>query len=293
MTRPALGASLDAVLSCLETNGLLVDRALAVRSGIEAILKSIDPGAFLGINGDASGVNAGITQAVQAVEYWPEDIAYVKIGGLIKGSGEEIMPRLQSLTHKSGIIVDLRGATGDDLGSVSCLAGLAHPNQAPLYILMDNQGRSLSTNVVGSGATLNVPLMVLIDSGTRSAAEALVAVLRGRPGIMLIGTATHGDARFRDPVTLPDGQVITLATRRLVPMNGGSYEGCGVSPDVLVPTLGDKGNGTLFDTNAPQRALSAKSERDRDLMRRVDKDAVLRRATDIILGLRTLGGYGQ
>ena len=288
-----VGSSLDEVLSCLETNGLLVNRSLAVKNGIEGILKSIDPGAVLGAGNETNGIDAVITQAVQAVEFWPDDIAYVKIRGLSKGSGGEILAQLQTLTSKAGIILDLRGVAGNDLGVVSCLAGLTHPKLEPLYVLTDNQGRCLSTNVVESGSSIPAPLMVLVDGSTRSAAEALVALWRGRPGIMLIGSTTSGETRFRDTVTLPDGQVFTLATRKLVPVQGDSYEGRGITPDVVVPRTVEAGNARLFDTNTPARALSAKSERDRDLMRRVDGDAVLQRATDIILGLRTLGSHGQ
>ena len=288
-----MGSSLDEVLSCLETNGFLVDRPLAVRNGIEGILKSIDPGAILGVGSETNGYDFGMTQTVKTAESWPEDIAYVKIQGLTRGSGREILTHLQSLTGKAGIILDLRGVSGNDPGVVSCLAGIAHSKSEPLFILTDNQGRCLSTNVAESVASISTPLMVLIDGRTGRAAEALAALWRGHPGIMLIGSTTSGEVRFRDVVTLPNGQVITLATRKLVPMVGQSYEGHGVTPDVIVSRSVEAGNARLFDTNAPTRSLSAKSERDRDLMRRVDGDAVLQRATDIILGLKTLGGHGQ
>ncbi len=288
-------ASLDDVLSCLETNGVLVDRSLAVQRGMEGILKSIDPKACLITNGVETVDDGGITQAVQAVEFWPEDIAYLKICGLVKGSGAELRDRLQSLTRKAGIILDLRAAAGDDLDSVSCLAGLSRfREQDPLFILTDNQGHALSTNRAVAGLTVGPPLMVLIDGDTRRAAEALIALWRGQPGVMLIGTTTHGDPRLRDVVTLPDGRKVALANRRLVPLFSDSYEGRGVPPDVCVAWGQSAANRAVFETNPPRaRALSAKSEQDRDLMKRVEDDAVLRRATDILLGLRTLGGYGK
>lgn len=287
-------SSLDAVLSTLETNGVLADRSLAVKGGIEGILKSIDPDAIITHGADMQGNEASITQAVESVELWPEDIAYLKIRGLIKNSGGEILTRLQSLAHKAGIILDMRGAAGEDLEAVSCLAGLARMREAePLYVLTDNQGHSLATNTAATVLAVGTPLMVLVDGNTRNASEALVALWRGRPGIMLIGSTTHGEARLREMVMLPDGQAATLATRRLVPLAGESYDKRGVIPDVAVGLIEPEEYRVQFDTNRPARALSAKSEQDRDLMKRVDNDAVLRRATDILLGLRTLGGYGQ
>lgn len=277
---------LDDILSCLETNGVLVDRQQAVRGGIEGILKSIDPGATIGA-GEAG------TVSVAAVETWPEDIAYLKISGLGRGSGREIRDRLGALQGKAGVIVDLRGAGGDDLETVSQLGGLGRSAGDPLFIMTDNRDKPVTTNSVSEGLAFKPPLMVLTDGQTRLAAEAVVSLWRGRHGVMLIGAGTAGESRFREVLTLPDGQLITLATRKFIPLGSSSYEGLGIAPDVDVPRGADNGLAVLSGTNAPARPLSVKSEQDRELMRRVGADAALRRATDILLGLRTLSGYGQ
>lgn len=292
--RVSASTSLDAILSCLETNGVLVDRSRAVRGGIEGILRSIDPGALVGISPEAAdGVDAGVTQAVDRVELWPENLAYLRVRGLIPGSGEEILAQLRTLEQQAGIVLDLRNASGADLQSVAILAGLAYPAQTPLYVLTDNRGQPVSTNRVETAAGFRVPLMVLIDGKTRGAAEALAALWRGKPGIMLLGSATPGNPRFRDILTLPDGQVITLATRKLLPLQGESYDSRGVEPDVVVAPLAPVPTGIeAARTNRMERPRSAKTEQDLELMKRVGEDAVLQRATDILLGLRTLSGYG-
>ena len=283
--------SLDDVLSNLESNGVITDRSLAVRGGIEGMLKSVDSEAFLGV-ADRAGTSA--TQAVQSVEVWPEDIAYMKVRGLYKGSGVGILLKLRALGGKAGIILDLRGANGDDMNAVSLLAGLGRPEREPLFLVLDNRNQPVSTNVVEGRILIRAPVMVLVDHGTKGAAEALAAVWRGCPGVMLIGSTTHGEARLRDILELPDGQVATVAVRKLLPLRSQSYDGRGVQPDVLISSMTNASLSSLFtNVNHSGRALSAKSERDRDLMKRVDDDVTLRRATDIILGLRTLNGYGQ
>jgi hypothetical protein len=263
--------SLDDILSSLEAKGVLVDRSQAVRGGIEGILRSIDPGAFIGVEkiGIEAGKEVSGKPAVAAVELWPEDIAYLKIEGLLKGSGLEILDHVRTLDSKAGIILDFRGAGGQDLDSVSHLAGIGRPSGEPLFVVTDNQDKPLSTNRVEAGVSLSAPLMVLVDDRTRLAAEALVALWHGRPGIMVIGSATSGE------------------------IQGVPYEGHGIRPDVEVGRVVNARNSMLSSTNSPARPLSVKSERDRDLMQRVDQDAALRRATDILLGLRVLSGYGQ
>ena len=287
--------SLDDILSCLEARGVLVDRSQAVRGGIEGILKSIDPGAFIGVDKTVpeAGKEVPGKPSVAAVELWPEDIAYLKIEGLLKGSGPEILDHVRALDSKAGIILDFRGAGGQDLDSVSHLAGIGRPSGEPLFVVTDNRDKPISTNRVEAAVSLKAPLMVLVDDQTRLAAEALVALWHGRPGIMVIGSATSGELRFREALALPDRQVITLTTRKLHLLEAVSYEDCGIRPDVEVGRGVDAGNAMLSATNSPARPLSVKSERDRELMQRVDQDAALRRATDILLGLRVLSGYGQ
>lgn len=286
-------SSLDAVLSCLETNGILTDRSQAFRGGIEGILKSIDPEASLDAREDMDGATNGTLAALESIEFWPEDIAYLKVRSLGKGSGAEVHDHLQALTDKAGIILDLRGAGGGDLQSVAVLGGVNRTEGTPLYVVTDNQGQVLSTNIVESNFSLRIPLMALIDQRTRGGAEALAALWRGCPGIMLIGSNTRGEARFREAVTLPGGQAISMATRKITPLQGAQFAGCGIQPDVMVKAAMDTTPAILSNTNTPARPLSAKSEQDRDLMKRVGDDVVLRRATDILLGLRTLSGYGQ
>jgi hypothetical protein len=53
------------------------------------------------------------------------------------------------------------------------------------------------------------------------------------------------------------------------------------------------GNEGLSRTNLTGRVMSLKSDANQDLMMRVAGDAVLQRATDILLGLQAVGVYGR
>jgi len=288
--------SLDDILSSLESGGILSNRDQAVRGGVEGILQAIDAGASLAPL-TVAGESNKTGQAIRAVEMWPEDIAYLKLTTLSTGCGEDVVTHLMALKDKAGIVFDLRGAGGDDLDAVSLLAGIGHQSGDPLLVLTDNRGQVLATNTVTRGLTLGVPLMVLIDSGTRGASEALAAVWRGCSGVMLIGSATRGEACLRSEVTLPGGLKVLVASRRFVPVRGDPFAGRGVQPTVEVlpgNVLAPEPGGILSaDSARPARPLSRKSEQDRDLMQRVAGDEVLRRATDILLGLRVVNNYGQ
>lgn len=294
---------LDQLSQFLEANGVLVDRTQALHGATEGLLKAIDPEAricspeeaaawraqWAGHPGESEG---GLTQTVAAVELWPEDIAYLKLRGLYAGSGEEVMAHLRALAGRPGVILDLRGTDGSDLQAA---IGLASPYYCPgeaLLALEDNRGLALATNNAIASPPVRTSIMVLTDRSTCCAAETLAALWHGRPGVMLIGSATHGDTRVRDILTLPDGTLLYVATRRVVPLQGGGYEGTGVQPDVVV-AASNADPAWVEEAPANGKPLSAKAVMDRDLMRRVDGDVVLRRATDILLGLRALNGYGE
>lgn len=280
---------LDEVMAGLETNGVLVDRSAAVSAGLKGILLSIDPGVEI----DAAWKNPEMAPvpSVAAVELWPENLAYIKVSGLPRGSGEEILAHLKALSARWGVLLDVRGAGGEDLEPVGILAGLIRNRGEPLFILSDNRGVVLATNGV-SGSYSKMPLLILlIDGKTSGAAQALAAVFKGSPGVLLIGTATQGERWLRSWIPLPDGGMAKLRTREWALVGRVSCLKDGVSPDIAVSPLVAARPESRY-TNATNRILSPKSEADRDLMDRVAGDDALQRGTDMLLGLQALGGYG-
>lgn len=283
----------------LETNGVMADPAHALEGAVEGLLKAVDPEARFcsaadlemlsaeGLTVAAGTAATGSVASVEALELWPEDLAYIKVSGLRHGGGEEILAHLRTLAAQCGIIVDLRGANGHDLPSAIGLAAPFRCAGDALLTVRDNSGKVRATYTAPDTAAIKAPLMVLTDRGTRDAAEILAALWRGCPGIMLIGTPTRGDSRIREVLTVPDGRRLLVATGRVVPAHGDSYDGAGVQPDIVVAAA--NGEAMHFrETGRAGRPLSDKSRQNQDLMARVDADAVLRRATDILLGLRAL-----
>ena len=201
------------------------------------------------------------------------------------------MGHLRTLSKRAGVIMDLRGTDGADLDAVVALASPFYCSGDVLFRVETRAGAPVETRVAGEGTALKTPLLVLIDHDTRCAAETLVALWNGKPGVMLIGESTRGDTGVRDLLPLPDGRFLYMATKRLVPV-ATAYGAKGVCPDVAVDT---KGGSVTPLVHAPGhgRPLSAKSLEDRDLMMRVDSDPVLRRGTDILLALRAIDNHGN
>ena len=235
---------------------------------------------------------AGVT------EDWPYKMCFIKVNGLYENSGAQIVSQLVAWaeTKCAGIILDLRNADGGDLQAAADTAGLFISGDAPIMNVRDGSGSVVSSYTGKAGKAIDAPLMVLINRNTSNAAEALAAALSAGKGVLLIGTSTRGDDCLREFVPLADGRIVYLATRRIEINHAPSYHGMGVNPHVSVTQANDpvKAEETAGDEeNGLFTKLSEEEKLNRALLRRTKGDAVLQRATDILLGLKALNIKGR
>lgn len=231
-------------------------------------------------------------------EQWPHQICYLKINGLYETSGMQVATQLLSWAESkcAGIILDLRNANGGDLQSVADVAGLFQPAGTAILNVRDGSGSVLATYQGKAGKSIDAPVMVLVNHATGAAAEALAAALGTCKSALLIGMPTRGDDCVREFISLSDGRIIYLATGRIEINHGASYHGTGVNPHVSVAPAGEPvktGEIAANDENGPFTTISEQEKLNRALIRRTRGDAVLQRATDILLGLKALNIKGR
>ena len=83
-------------------------------------------------------------------------------------------------------------------------------------------------------ATRHVPVVVLVDGGTASAAEVVAAALQDRNRAVVVGSRTYGKGSVQEPIVLPDGSAIEFTIGRYLTPAGRVIDGRGIEPDVLV-----------------------------------------------------------
>ena len=314
--------SFSQITDLLRERGVAVDSNTAQRAAIEGMLRSVDPEARIMTRADAisngmwtapastntiftnrsaSAAAARRSPSVRAKEEWPAGLAYVGGKGLFPGSGDEIVRGIRALAAKkdrSGLILDLRGAAGDDVYAVDSIAGLFTPPGRALYRIADGLGHETTGHSREGAPSLDLPVMVLADRRTSGGSELLAAVLKGCRGVMLVGSATRGDNRLRELIPLADDRFVYVAARWAVLADGSSYQGAGIAPDIAVdgaPPAAAREPASSAATNRPAAAAGkgALSEDARALRERTAGDPVLARATDILLGLRALGAHAN
>ncbi len=81
--------------------------------------------------------------------------------------------------------------------------------------------------------TISIPMAVLVDGGTASAAELFAVALRDECGAPLIGTQTFGKAVMQNTYEFSDGSAITMSVALIYPSKSDCYDGVGLKPDYV------------------------------------------------------------
>lgn len=136
----------------------------------------------------------------------------------------------------------------------------------PDYMLPVMQGQDPLAPLQGDDWWRSVPLIVLVDSQSASAAEATAAALKDLGRAKLLGTPTYGKGMAQTGVDTPDGTHLIWTNARNLRPNGCSMEGYGVVPDWIVPPRKDADmDGVLLsyrEVDIPRPAYASKSTPD-------------------------------
>ncbi|MCB1070840.1 MAG: PDZ domain-containing protein [Kiritimatiellae bacterium] len=235
--------------------------------------------------------------SLETAEALPGGIGYVLMNGMYTDAGKDTVMRLRewSETGSAGLILDLRGAGGADPDAAMSIAALFCPGGSLVYTVRDRNDQDLLVQRCDQTSPLRIPAILLIDRYTHGLAEALAGALKdASSGVLLLGETTSGDLGLREFVTLPAGQTLRIATRKLVTVSGTTYDGtAGVIPDIHIPS-----EPAILSDYDPEpvmgrRAVLTEEWEDRSLRQRTRGDQVLQRAVDILLGMRALNLSGE
>ena len=167
----------------------------------------------------------------------PDGIAHVKVSYFGTTTSEKFGEAMRDLQSKpvTGLILDLRGATGGDMNSAGRVAGWFAPTRT-VAVLLKSRGRkiTIAPNVerYGEGASWTKPVVVLVDRSTTRAPEVLAASLRENGVAKLVGEKTYGAFQDMTLLDLADGSAVLIATGKYVTPKGVDYNGKGVPADV-------------------------------------------------------------
>lgn len=142
---------------------------------------------------------------------------------------------LDFVAGADAVIFDLRGNGGGEPSMVGYLVSAFVPAGAQIYSMFHTRTATESERplVTRSAPRLDVPLYVLIDGRSGSAAEAFPYTLQAAGRATVVGETSVGAANPGELVPAGDGFSVFVSdgTPRN-PITGGNWEGTGVKPDV-------------------------------------------------------------
>lgn len=165
------------------------------------------------------------------------DLAYIHIEQFTESTADDLQSALKAIAPKKprGLILDMRGNPGGLLDATVSSADLFLDRGTVL--IQEGRNGSRREYRARDGKEIDVPMVVLMDSGSASGAEVLAAALRDNGRAIIIGQKSFGKGTVNQLRPLPDGGAIYVSVARWLTPKGAQIEGTGVIPDIeVIPT---------------------------------------------------------
>ncbi len=168
-------------------------------------------------------------------------IAYISISQFADRTGRELATALWDVRRTrvkgqsvAGIILDLRNNPGGYLREAIQVVSQFVPAGAVVLQEEDAQGRRIVHESRGRGWGRDLPMVVLINPGSASAAEITAGALQENDRAILLGETTFGTGTVLNQFSLSDGSALLLGVANWLTPNGRLIKGQGIQPDVEV-----------------------------------------------------------
>lgn len=189
-------------------------------------------------------------------EMRPDGVGYIQIFSFSERTAQELDAALANLAEEgaTGLVLDLRHNPG---GLVSAAVDVvSHFLPEGVVMVEQHRNREDVYKVTPVRRRWTAPVVVLINSGTASAAEIVAGALQDHRRAVLVGEKTFGKGSVQQVYDLEDGSSLHVTVARWQTPNGRPIEGEGLNPDVVV-TPADEGDAVLEEAIRLLRAAPA------------------------------------
>jgi carboxyl-terminal processing protease len=160
-------------------------------------------------------------------------IGYLKFSMFTDNSSSEFLDALNEFKQKNvkGVILDLRDNSGGLLSECQKIAS----NFIDSGVLLWTKDRNGVTEPLKiTGQKFSLPLVVLINNGTASAAEILTAVIKDYNVGKIVGEKTFGKGVIQQIFNLPGGYMLKVTVEEYLTPNKDEINGKGIVPDITI-----------------------------------------------------------
>ena len=220
------------------TMGLTLSKVVSMIKGLEGTTVHISIYREGEIDYLEFDVTRGKLIETNTVEYGTlledESIGYLRIKEFSDVTYDQYLEAMADLESQEikGLILDLRNNHGGNLDTVVDIARRILPKGVVVYT-EDKKGRREDFECDGKHE-LNLPLVVLTNEYTASAAEILAGSIQDYGKGTLVGTTTFGKGIVQRIMSLSDKSAVKLTISAYFTPSGRNIQGTGIDPDVEI-----------------------------------------------------------
>ena len=168
-----------------------------------------------------------------------DHIGYIRIASFHERTSADLKKALGEVSEKAkpmkGLVLDLRNDPGGLLNQAIEVSDMFLKSG----IIVSTRGRTknMGTKTMArdnGSQEVSVPVVVLVNEGTASAAEIVAGALQDNGRALIVGTQTFGKASVQTVIPLEDGSALKLTTARYYTPKGRSIQAEGIKPDIII-----------------------------------------------------------
>lgn len=174
-------------------------------------------------------------------EWLEQGYGYLHIAQCQQETVGEMRRRLSEMERRQGplrgLVLDLRGNPGGTLDSAVAVSDLFLSGGRIVSVDGRIAETKLSYDARPGQPYEALPLAVLIDEGTASAAEIIAAALQAHNRALVLGRRSYGKGSVQNVFALDGEHAVRLTTARYFTADGRSIQADGVHPDIVLADL--------------------------------------------------------
>lgn len=172
-----------------------------------------------------------------------EGFGYLRIAQFQEKTDDDLLKAFATLKEESGgnlrgLVLDLRNDPGGLLDqAVKVSDHFLEENQLIVYTEGREKDSKMRFTARGGAKEPNYPVVVLINSGSASAAEIVAGALQDNKRAVIMGVQSFGKGSVQTIIPLSDNSGLRLTTARYFTPSGRSIQAKGITPDIVVESI--------------------------------------------------------
>jgi carboxyl-terminal processing protease len=187
------------------------------------------------------------------------DVALIHLTGFNSATTDNLKAAIDKARAElgagmAGVIIDMRSNRGGLLDQAQTVSEL-FINNGTIFSTSGRHPDSRRTYKSGGGKTSEMPIVVLMNGGSASAAEIVAAALQDRGRAVVVGSTSYGKGTVQTVVRLANEGELILTWSRLNAPSGYTWNELGVLPNVCTSKVADAGQLSAASVDSGQGTL--------------------------------------